>query len=242
VTRRLQTSYPTLQVGSSAALQFRDRKATVKVVGLVEEIAMPLMYAPASTFEAVTALGDNASAVRVKTRSPQITLVASALDQAFLQAHLVPSQVIPRTMVREALDEHVKVVGDVIRMVALASALVGAIVLAATTVLNVIERRREVGILRALGAGPARIAALFLAEGGSITLISAALSIALSLVLTRVLLNAAERGLVHVTVPMQFSWGGLGILASGALVVLLMVALALGFSLRKSVREILAYE
>jgi putative ABC transport system permease protein len=242
VTRRLQTSHPELQVGSSAALRFRDREATIKVVGLVEEIAMPMMYTNATTFEAVTALGDSASAVRVKTRSPQIELVANALDQAFLKAHLVPSQVIPRTMVREALDEHVKVVGDVIRMVALAAALVGAIVLAATTVLNVIERSREVGILRTLGAKPARIAGLFLAEGGSITLISAVLSVFLSLLLTRVLLNAAERSLVNVTVPMQISWIGLGILASGALVVLLMVALSLGLALRKSVRETLAYE
>ena len=242
VTRKLQSSYPALQVGSSASLQFLDRKATVKVVGVVEEIAMPLMYTNATTFEAVTALGDSASAVRVKTRSPQIELVAGELDQAFLKALLVPSQIIPRSMVREALDEHVKVVGDVIRMVALAAALVGAIVLAATTVLNVIERTCEVGILRTLGAPPARIAALFLAEGGTITLLSAALSIALSLGLTRLLLNAAERGLVNVTVPMQFSWTGLGILGSGAVIVLLMVALSLAFALRKSVRETLAYE
>jgi putative ABC transport system permease protein len=242
VTRRLQTSYPVLQVGSSAALRFRDREVTVKVVGVVEEIAMPLMYTNAATFEAVTALGESANAVRVKTRNPQIELVANALDQAFLKAHLIPGQVIPRTMVREALDEHVKVVGDVVRMVALAAALVGAIVLAATTVLNVIERSREVGILRTLGAKPARIAGIFLAEGGSITLLSAALSVILSLLLTRVLLNAAERSLVNVTVPMQFSWGGFGILASGALVVLLMVALSLVFALRKSVRATLAYE
>jgi putative ABC transport system permease protein len=242
VTRRLQTSYPALQLGSSATLRFRDREVTVKVVGVVEEIAMPLMYTNTATFEAVTALGENASAVRVKTRNPQIELVANGLDQAFLKTHLVPGQVIPRTMVREALDEHLRVVGDVILMVALAAALVGAIVLAATTVLNVIERRREVGILRTLGARPSRIAGLFLAEGGSIALISAALSVLLSLLLTRVLLNAAERSLVNVTVPMQFSWGGFGILASGALVVLLMVALSLVFALRKSVRETLAYE
>lgn len=242
VTRKLQTWYPELQVGQRVELQFRERKALVHVVGLVEEIAMPIMYTNATTFEAVTALGDNPSAVRIKSRIPEFTLVANALDQAFIKDHRVPKQIITRDLVRESLDEHVKVVGNVIRMVALASALVGAIVLAATTVLNVIERRREIGILRTLGAGRLRIAALFLAESGSITLLSTLLSIALSMALLRVLLNAAERGLVNVTVPMQFSWGGLGILASGALIVLLMVAVSLGFALRKSVRETLAYE
>jgi putative ABC transport system permease protein len=242
VTRKLQSDHPQLQLGKRVDLQFLERRISVKVIGVVEEIAMPLMYSNFATFEAVTALGEQAHALRVKTRSPHIDVVARALDQAYLQARLVPRQVISRTMVRDALDEHVKVVGDVIRMVALAAALVGAIVLAATTVLNVVERTREIGVIRTLGASPARIAAVFLAEGAAITLVSAALSIFFSSLLTRALLNLAEQKLVYVSVPMQFSKLGLAILCSGALVVLLMVALALAFSLRKTVRETLAYE
>lgn len=242
VTRKLQDSFGQLQLGRSVDLQFGERLVMVKVVGVVEEVAMPLMYANYATFEAVTALGDAPEALRVKARSPHIELVALALDQAFLSARLVPAQIVSRTMVRDALDEHVRVVGDVIRMVALAAALVGAIVLAATTVLNVIERTREIGIIRTLGAGPSRIAAVFLAEGAVITLVSVVLSMALSVVLTRVLLDLAERKLVYVTVPMQFSTLGLGILCSGAMVVLATVAVALALSLGKTVRETLAYE
>ncbi len=242
ITRNFRDSYPLLQVGSKFDLLFRGRRAPVTVVGMVEEIGSPAMYTNFSTFETLTALGDQSSSVRVKIRGDQVELVSSALDQAFLKARLPPGQIISRAMVRDALEEHFKVVGDVIRMVALAAALVGAIILAATTSLNVLERGREIGILRTLGATPRRIASLFLAEGASITLFGFILSIAISIPMTLAMLNAAENRLLHVAVPMQFSWLGFGILSSGAVVILLTVLIAVAFSLRKSVRDVLAYE
>ena len=57
-------------------------------------------------------------------------------------------------------------------MVALASALVGGIWLAASSGLNVLERTREIGVLRALGAARRGTGATFLAEGLAVTLLS----------------------------------------------------------------------
>ena len=243
VTRTVQEVFPQLQIGSRADLLFRDRRVEVTVVGTVEEIGLPALYTDFATFDAVTALGDASSAVRVMARDGRdIELVTSALDQSFLSAGLAPGQIISRNMVRDALDEHFNVVGDVVRMVALAAALVGAIILAATTSLNVLERAREIGILRAMGATPRRITAIFLAEGASITAVGFLLAVAISIPLTLAVLNAAEHQLLHVAVPLHFSLKGLAILSSGALVVLLTVLLAVSYSLRKPVRETLAYE
>ena len=200
------------------------------------------MYANFAAFEAVTALGDSSNAVLIKSRSPDIEAVANALDQAFLDARFTPGQIISRAMIRDALVEHFKVVGDVIRMIALAAALVGAIILAATTGLNVLERTREIGIIRTIGATPQRIAAIFLVESASVTFASVLLAIAISLILSRTILDLAERTLLHVTVPMQFSMGGLAQLCGGALVAMMMVLITLAYSLRKSVRDALAYE
>jgi putative ABC transport system permease protein len=165
-----------------------------------------------------------------------------ALDRLFLEARRVPSQIISRAMVRDSLDEHFKVVGDVIRMVALAAALVGAIILAAGTILNVSERLREIGILRTLGAPPGRIRALFMAESGAIIALAVIIAVALAISLTLAMLNAAETRLLHVAVPLKFSWIGFSVLCSGAAIVLLAVWLALRHALKRSVRETLAYE
>jgi len=242
ITRALQDLYPALQAGRSVDILFRGRRTTAAISGVVEEIAAPAIYARFETFETITALGDQSSSIRIKAAGDQIALLASALDQAFLEQRLPPAQLITRLMVRDALEEHFRVVGDVIRMVALAAALVGAIILAATSGLNVLERSREIGILRAVGATPRRIAALFIAEGGAITLAGFLLSIAISIPMTLAMLGAAENKLLHVAVPMRFSWLGLSIMSSGALVVMLAVLCAIAWSLRKSVRDSLVYE
>ncbi len=164
------------------------------------------------------------------------------LDQAFMAARLPPAQILSRSIVRDSLDEHFKVVGEVIRMVALAAALLGAIVLCATSLLNVVERRREIGILSTIGAPPEQVMRLFFVEGASIVLAGGVFAVALSLVLTSIMLKAGERMLLHMTVPLQLSTLGLAQLGIGAVLVLLFLALAVRFALRDSVREALAYE
>ena len=246
VTRALQDTFPEMQTGRKIKLQYRERRTQVTIVGIVEEIAMPNMYSSFDTYDAVTGLGDKSSLLRVKVSGEQsadhIELSVQALDRAFLAAGMAPSQIVSRVQMRDALDEHMKVVLDVVRMVALTMALVGAIMLAATTILNILERSRESGIMRTLGATPKTIASIFLIEGASVTFASFVLSIALSIPLTLAMLSAAEKRLLHMAVPLQFSWFGLAILLSGAIVVLLAVLICVMLATRKSVREAIAYE
>ncbi|APV51296.1 hypothetical protein BWI17_17350 [Betaproteobacteria bacterium GR16-43] len=242
MTRTVQEPYPQVKLGSDVTLQFRERRVNVRVVGIVEEIGSPVFYAPFAAFDAVTGQGDASTVLRAKTRSDSPEAVASAVDQALLEARLPPVQMVTRAMFRDALDEHFNVVGDVLRMVALAAALAGAIVLGAGTAFNVMERTREIGVLRALGATPRSIAAMLLAEGISIAATGALLSIAISIGLTLAMNGAASRGLLHVAVPLRFSMPGLAILAGGLVLVVLAVWLTLRLSLRRSVRESLAFE
>ena len=79
-------------------------------------------------------------------------------------------------------------------------------------------------------------------EGGAVALLSAALSVAGGIFLARFLNRMAAEQLLHVAVPLWVSPAGLGILASGAIVVILAVWFAVTRILRLSVRDALAYE
>lgn len=242
INRRVQAAIPGLQLGSELELHFRDRRARVRVIGIVEEIGTLTIYVTFPTFEAVTGLGDASTVLRVKTQNDHPDSVANALDQALLDVHLAPSLVQTSGEFRKSLEEHFAVVTDVMKMIALAAALVGAISLGASVSLSVLERAREIGVIRALGATPRTVSAIFLAEGGTVAILSAVLSFIASVLLSQALNNKASRELLHVPVPLHVSGAGLIILSSGILVVMLGVWLSLWRILRISVRDALAYE
>jgi len=242
INRQVQEAAPGLQLGSEMTIKFRDRLTKVRVAGIAEEIGTPVIYAAFPTFENITALGDASAVVRVKARNEREHLAAGALEQALLDAHFTPALVNTKSEFRASLDEHFAVVGTVMKMIALASALVGAITLVATLSLGVLERGREIGVIRALGAAPRSVIAIFLVEGGAVALLSAALSVAGGIFCARFLNGMAEQQLLHVAVPLYVSRAGLAVLSSGVIVVIGAVWLAVTRVLRLSVRDALAYE
>lgn len=241
ITRFVQNQVPSLKVGGTVTLQTRDRQTKVRIVGLVDEIVTPMIYASFATYETIAGPGENSSDLRVKT-SAQPEAVVPALDEAFLDARIYVGQIQTRANRREVLDEHFLVVTAVANMVALAASLVGAIALAAFASLNVLERAREIGVIRTLGATPRQVTAIFLAESGAIAGLSAVLAVIISIFATSALNDLTSRQLLQVAVPLVVSTSGLAWLGSGAFLVMLGVGLPVARMLRMSVRDALAYE
>ena len=240
MTRFVQNQIRGLKVGDTVTLHFRDREKKVRIVGLVDEIVTPMLYTSFPTYEAVTGLGDAAVSLRLKTAQP--AAVVAALDDAFLDARLQVAQIQTRANRREVLDEHFAVVTTVADFVALAACLVGTISLAAFACLNVLERAREIGVIRTLGATPRTVAAIFLAETGAIAGLSALLALVISLFATQALNTMTSRQLLQVAVPLIVSGKGLAWVGGGIFAVLLGVWLPVSRLLRMSVRDALAYE
>jgi putative ABC transport system permease protein len=123
-------------------------------------------------------------------------------------------------------------------------ALVGAIGLAGTLSINVIERRREIGVMRAIGASSLTIASLFIGEGLILGLLAWLIAIPLSMpvgqVFAFVMGQAVFGGL---SILYQFSWNGalqwLSIIVVLSILGSLLPAIR---ATRVSVRESLAYE
>ena len=242
INRHVQEAKPGLRVGDQITVKYRDRTIRVRVAGIVEEIGAPVIYAPFPTFERITGMGDGSSVIRLKVLPDREQVVAGALEQKLLAARLIPSLINTKSEFRASLEEHFAVVGAVMKMIALASALVGAITLVATVSLGVLERAREIGVIRALGARPRSVTMLFLVEGGVVALLSAVISVVAGIYFASLLNGMAERQLLHVAVPFYLSRVGIAVLASGALLVVSGVWLSVRRLLRISVHEALAYE
>lgn len=121
-------------------------------------------------------------------------------------------------------------------------ALVGAVGLAGTLSINVLERRREIGVMRAIGASSPTIAGLFIGEGLLLGLLAWLIAIPLSIPVGQVFVAVISQ-VLNFPINYQFSWNG-ALQWLIIIVVLSIVGSAVPAirATRMSVRESLAYE
>jgi putative ABC transport system permease protein len=122
-------------------------------------------------------------------------------------------------------------------------AIVGGLGLMGTMSINVLERTREIGVMRAIGASNWDIQAIVLVEGMVIGILSWAISIFISIPITNVLCYGV--GMAILTAPMPTVYGVSGVLAWLIFTVVLgslASALPARRASRLTVRDTLAYE
>jgi len=122
-------------------------------------------------------------------------------------------------------------------------AVVGGLGLMGTMSINVLERTREIGVMRAIGASNGDIQSIVIVEGMVIGLISWAISILLSFPITAVLTFGV--GMAVLTAPMPAVFGTSGIIA-WLIFTLVLATIASALPARRAsrltVRDTLAYE
>ena len=204
VPEGLATSLGTRR-GGRIALRGREGVAEFLVVGTAEVTNIP---------PTITLSRDDASR-HFGVRGVQMVQmnVAPGADteevrQAILQRLADAGTFIVSTAPELKADARAQVAGalnGVFVLLALA-AVVGVLGLANTMTMSVVQRVREIGILRAIGARARHLRLMVIAE--SLTLVAAAfvLSIPVGLALSGPLLAGVRRGLGNTTVPYSFPW------------------------------------
>lgn len=122
-------------------------------------------------------------------------------------------------------------------------AVVGVLGLAGTMSLNVIERTREIGIIRAIGASDGTVLQIFIVEGVMLGVISWLLGASLSLPISQLLSNAV--GMAFFQSPLNFTFAPNGLIIWG--IISIVLAAVASFvpawnASRVTVRDVLAYE
>jgi putative ABC transport system permease protein len=128
-------------------------------------------------------------------------------------------------------------------IMAVLTAIVGVMGLTGTMGMNVLERTREIGIMRAIGADDRAVMRTVIAEGVFIGLISFGLAIVVSIPLTYLLSTIVSVAIFQTPIDVVFTLTGYAIWLG---VVLALSALASVLPARNAarltIREVLAYE
>ncbi len=144
---------------------------------------------------------------------------------------------------RAIFGERFNIITVILLIMAFLMALVGALGLMGTMSINVLERKREIGVMRAIGASDGAILRIFVVEGLIIGLLSWFGGLLMSLPMSR--LMSYQVGMAFLELPLHYQYNWLGPLY-WLLIVIFIAALASLLpaynAARLSVRETLAYE
>jgi putative ABC transport system permease protein len=169
--------------------------------------------------------------------------IGAALDQHLRARGFNVSGVQTGAELQEMSAQMINVLIVLLLMMALLTAIVGSIGLTGTMGMNVLERTREIGVMRAIGAVDSAVIKSVVIEGAFIGLISWAIAVPLSFPISYLLLTIISTSMrigqiaVAVTPQGMVIWLGL-VLALTTLASLWPARNAA----RLTIREVLAYE
>jgi putative ABC transport system permease protein len=228
-------------------LEGSDRKSAWTVVGIVFDLSngQRAVYLPLEVYQREVGLVGRSTSVWVSTLPDNDATqlqVETALRDAFTARGLRVGGTQTQAQTRSNIENQFGVITKMLMVMSILIAAVGAIGLAGTLSINVLERRREIGVMRAIGASSFTIAGIFIGEGLLLGLIAWVVAIPLSVPVAQ-LFCAVIGQVIKFDIIYQFSWNG----ALQWLIIIVVLSI-LGSLLpairatRVSVRQSLAYE
>jgi putative ABC transport system permease protein len=250
VNEDLLDEAPWLRIGSILRVDMGGFIREFEVVGITSrQITTAIAYVDYSYLAKLTGRQNQADEVRVRTSPDSIAdlttqrRIAEDLEAQFEAAGIPSSAGNVRNDVLANISDVFDILLVFLLIMAGILASVGGLGLAGTMSMNVIERTREIGVLRAVGASNRDVRQVVLIEGLTVGLLSWTLAILASIPVGRTLSSTVGHA-VFLTAP-PYKHSTMGVLGWLALAILISAIASLGPAQRASrltVREVLAYE
>jgi putative ABC transport system permease protein len=238
---------PDLGLGKEIVLKIYGKERSFKIVGTyVGSTFAAVIYANYDYIARVSNRVGEADALLVTTQAHDADSVESqskGLEEHFERVGLRVSSIATLPNERAEAEVAFDAIVALLLVMAILLALVGGLGLMGTMSINVLERTREIGVLRAIGAPNRGVVQVFILEGITIGLLSGLLGALLAIPMSQGLNAAVGGAMMGVPLTYAYSLPGLWL---WLVVVLILSALASFIPARNAsrltVREVLAYE
>jgi len=242
--------YPDFEIGDTLRIEFPGQRAEEwPVVGIYRFMSLAgdmLAYANYDTISYLTNTSGQATNYRVVAQTETLegqNALSQSLDQYLRGRGYKISNVEAGKVTRQQQSQAMNILVIFLMTMAILTAVVGSIGLMGTMGMNVLERTREIGVMRAIGAVDMEIIKSVVIEGIMIGLISWIAAMVLSFPISFVLLRTISTAMMGTVMPLQITPLGFAIWL-GVVILLSVVASiwpARGAA-RLTIREVLAYE
>jgi putative ABC transport system permease protein len=235
---------PDIRVGDEIVLKIERRETTWHVVGIAQT-TLSATFIRLGTAYVNRSLEPNSS-LRIKTAQHDATFqssVAAALQDRYDVSGIPTTSIRTTSATREAIRYQFNALSIFLSIVATLLVTVGALSLMGMISMNVHERAREIGVMRAIGASDGAVLRIFVIEAICIGVLSWPISAVLALPISKVLSTIV--GEEFTGAPLRYTFS-----LSGALFWLVLVGILAALAsllpawnaTRLSVREVLSYE
>jgi putative ABC transport system permease protein len=229
--------------GDTVTLRIEGHEIRWPVAGVATSQLMgPVVFAPYEMLSETLGMSGEANRIVLDVNGSD-TEMAQVAEQRLREAGLSVVQVQTRSERIAGTQGLFDILVMLLTIVGGLLVIVGSLGLAGAMALNVLERRREIGVMRAIGASNRMVARIVIVEGLTVGLLSWLLGALLALPLGWALGNVIGVAFMQSPLAYTFSIGGvlLWLVLVMALSVIASVLPARG-AWRLSVREVLAYE
>ncbi len=237
---------PDIKLGDEVELTIEGEDSKWRVVGIMKGMPFPMGYVNFDYFGRLVGGVGRAGVVFVQSEGHDAAYqdrLEKALEQHFEGIGLNVNSTMTSTRESGQIETQFNVLVVFLLIMAILLAVVGGIGLMGTMSLNVLERIREIGVMRAIGASDGAVLQVVIVEGVLIGLLSWLISILVAWPLSKVLSDAVGFSILQAELNYTFSVGGT---VTWFIIAFVLSALASFWPARNAsrvtVREVLAYE
>ncbi len=238
---------PQLRVGGPAVVKVGTRKLQLIVVGVAKStLGGPMAFAPYQWLTGAVQETGRARLVQVVAASAEPLAqqkLGRMIEEHLKNNSLKVQQVEVIWEQKDRIRSQFDILTTFLLIMAVLLAVVGSLGLMGTMGINVLERTREIGVMRAIGASSRAIGKVFVVEALCIGLLSWLAGLLLAVPIAMLL--SYQVGMLFLEAPLAFSFSFTGtfiwLLLSAVLSVLASL-LPAWKAARLSVREVLSYE
>lgn len=181
------STFPSVKVGDWIALKVNNRPVRFQVVGIVRELLTPSAgYTTESAFAKATNQEQLVSTIRIRSVDPAETDAIAKSVVAVLEGKQIGvKSILTEKHFGAAQAGHIYILVFALGFIAVMMTIVGTLGLASTLSTSVIERTREIGVMRAIGARSTDIMKGILSEGLFTALLSFAIAVVLAIPISK---------------------------------------------------------
>jgi putative ABC transport system permease protein len=247
VTKEEEKQGTPIKLGDLITLKIGGRNSQWRVVGIARAIMTgPVMYANYPYFSRTVrnvGRGGGLQVMLAQHDAQTQARTASALKEHFDSLGMKVRQTQTTSQIRQTIEYQFNIIVVFMTIMAILLAIVGGLGLMGTMSINVLERAREIGVMRAIGASNTAVLQVFMTEGILIGALSWFVGAIFALPIGKILSDVV--GMAFMRAPLNFAFSVNGTFFWLALVIILAGLASILPSwraMRLSIREVLAYE